>query len=164
MTDEISKKFKQENIPKLSPPPTPQFPQIITQKREEYLKWKNNGMLPFDRSSWASSWEEYLKWKNNGMLPFDRSSWASSWASPAGLELDWSWTRAGLKLDMNFRHGPEWTSASTLTWTQSYLKNKIYWAWGDWVRNRMNARRSNIFRLLIFATRFRLLKLLCVVL
>ena len=45
-----------------------------------------------------------------------------------------------------------------------YLKNKIYWAWGDWVRNRMNARRSNIFRLLIFATRFRLLKLLCVVL
>ena len=25
----------------------------------------------------------------------------------------------------------------------------------------MNARRSNIFRLLIFATRFRLLKLLC---
>ena len=28
----------------------------------------------------------------------------------------------------------------------------------------MNARRSNIFRLLIFATRFRLLKLLCVVL
>ena len=45
-----------------------------------------------------------------------------------------------------------------------YLKNKIYWAWGDWVRNRMNARRSNIFHLLIFATRSRLLKLLCVVL